>query len=102
MDFVTITEAEKRKWCSVVCDLHGQLLRGRGEMTENELIDHLQPLDVKLRHAHERIAVLEKGLSEARSMLAACQLDEPDDEFQDSWDRAVARIDAALAQENKP
>ena len=39
---------------------------------------------------------LEKALREARAMLCACGLDEPDDEYQASWERGLARIDAVI------
>lgn len=43
-----------------------------------------------------RIAEIEAALREARSMLSCCGLDEPDDEMQASWDRGIAKVDAAL------
>ncbi len=39
-----------------------------------------------------------EALQEARAMLAACELSEPDDEYQASWDRGLATIDAALSR----
>ena len=44
----------------------------------------------------KRIAELEAALREARSMLNACSLDEPDAEYEASWRRGLEKIDAAL------
>ena len=60
-------------------------------------IARLAQLDRKDR----RIAELEAALREARSMLAACGLDEPDDELQASWDRGLAKIDSALSKSGR-
>lgn len=44
-----------------------------------------------------RVAELTAALKEARAMLRACGLEEPDDQYQAMWDRGLAKIDAALA-----
>lgn len=50
----------------------------------------------------ERIADLESALREARGMLRSCGWDEPeayiDPELKASWERGLAKIDAALTQ----
>ena len=39
-----------------------------------------------------------KALREARGMLRSCTLDEPDEDYQRSWDAGLALIDAAIAK----
>jgi hypothetical protein len=55
-------------------------------------------LFAEIREREARIAELEAALREALSMLSCCGLEEPDDKMQASWDRGLAKVDAALKQ----
>lgn len=54
-----------------------------------------------LREQLSNLTSVHVALKEARSMLRACRIDDPDGEgadIKESWDRGLARIDAALSK----
>lgn len=64
------------------------------EMMNRALVEPL--IDNLEKTVLATVAELQAALREARAMLRSCGLDEPDDGLQASWDRGLAKIDAAL------